>query len=536
MISLSIYTGHNASACVMKDGEILLNWELERFTRIKHDYGYNQDFIDKTLDHCELTMDDIDVILINREPWEGPLRQAPWKVPTVVEKESVKFTIDGKEAHVINHHLCHVASAYYTSKFSTATIITYDAGANYSRFSYAEARENKITLFKAQLTNRDSSPIDAGAKDVASWWSGITMNNYRMPRIHEVDPGSGAGKIMALAAYGKTNPNLEKKLEKDFELGHQAHYTDWWQKCAYNDDQDLSDTTSEISQNVAAALQSITQKELSKQYQHIYEKHPNENLCIAGGIALNCVANSEVKSNFKNLHCPPFPNDTGQAIGMALYHWHHILDNPKLNDFFVPYLGPEYKDEEVLDLLKEYDYEPVTVENLTEVLCNRDVVCVARGRSESGPRALGHRSILCVPDTKYGRDYLNEKIKKREWYRPYAPIILDHAVEEVLEQQVASPYMTMSATIKEEWRERLDAVNHVDNSTRPQVIKYEQEPFIYEVLERVYEKTGIPVLLNTSFNLQEPIVETPQEALKTFTEFGLDYLVLHNYLVKRKGL
>ena len=375
---------------------------------------------------------------------------------------------------------------------------------------------------------------NTSAKNVAGWWSGLTMNNYRMPRIHEVDPGSGAGKIMALAAYGKTNLNLEEKLEKDLELGHQAHYTDKWHGCAYNDDQDLSDTTSEISQNVSAALQSITEKELSKQYQHIYEKRPNENLCIAGGVALNCVANTEVKSNFKNLHCPPFPNDTGQAIGMALYHWHHMLDNPKLNDFFMPYLGPEYKDEEVLDLLKGYDYEPVTVENLTEVLCNRDVVCVARGRSESGPRALGHRSILCVPDTKYGRDYLNEKIKKREWYRPYAPIILDHAVEEVLDQQVTSPYMTTSATIKEEWRERLDAVNHVDNSTRPQVIKYEHEPFIYEVLERVYEKTGIPVLLNTSFNLQEPIVETPQEALKTFAKFGLDYLVLHNYLVKRK--
>ena len=192
MISLSIYTGHNASACVMKDGEILLNWELERFTRIKHDYGYNQAFIDKTLDHCELTMDDIDVVLINREPWEGSLRQPPWKVPSVVEKDSVKFTINGKEAHVINHHLCHVASSYYTSRFSTATIITYDAGGDYSRFSYAEARENKITFFRAQLTAYGSSVIDnTSAKNVAGWWSGLTMNNYRMPRIHEVDPGSG---------------------------------------------------------------------------------------------------------------------------------------------------------------------------------------------------------------------------------------------------------------------------------------------------------------------------------------------------------
>ena len=535
MITLSIYNGHNASACVMKDGEVLLNWELERFTRIKHDYGYNQDFIDKTLEHCELTMDDIDVVLTNGE---CPLRKPPWKVPSAANKESVKFTINGKEAYAINHHLCHVASAYYTSRFSTATIITYDAGADNAHFTCAEARENKITFFSAT----EKAPLGVGSKikNIASWWSGITWNNYRMPRIHKIDPGSGAGKIMALAAYGETDLKLEEKLEFDLEIVHQIHYTDPWHGCAYNDDQDLSDTTSEDSQNVAAALQSITEKEILKIYQRIYEKHPNENLCIAGGIALNCVANTKLTSIFKNLHCPPFPNDCGCAIGMALYHWHHMLNNPKLNDFFLPYLGPEYKDEEILDLLKDkqlqqyIDYEPVTVENLTEVLCNRSVVCVARGRSESGPRALGHRSILCVPDTKYGRDYLNEKIKKREWYRPYAPIILEHAVEEVLDQKVVSPYMTMNATIKEEWRERLAAVNHIDNSTRPQVIKYEHEPFIYEVLESVYERTGIPVLLNTSFNLQEPIVETPHEALKTFAKFGLDYLVLHNYLVKRK--
>ena len=536
MITLSLYNGHNAAACVMKDGEILLNWELERFSRIKHDYGFNQAFLNKTLDHCGLTMtwgprnsdltiDDIDVIITNSQDFG---RGTQWGVPSTAGCREVEFKINGRQSYAINHHLCHVASSYYTSSFSTATIITHDAGGDIAsdgssaNLSWAEARGNKITNFGTERVK----------KNIGGWWSGITMNNYRMPRLHAWDPGSGAGKIMALAAYGKTDPQLETKLETDLKLGRQDHYTDP-HGVAFNNDQDLSDTSSAISQNVAAALQSHTEREISGIYKRIYDQHPNENLCIAGGIALNCVANTAVTSSFTNLHCPPFPNDTGLAVGMALYHWHHMLDNPKSNDFFLPYLGPEYKDEEVFELLKGYDYEPVTVENLTDVLCNRDVVCVARGRSESGPRALGHRSILCVPDSKYGRDYLNEKIKKREWYRPYAPIILDHAVDEILDQKVVSPYMTMSATIKEEWRERLDAVNHVDNTTRPQVLRYEHEPFIYEVLERVYERTGIPVLLNTSFNLQEPIVETPQEALKTFAKFGLDYLVLHNYLVKR---
>ena len=511
MITLSLYNGHNAAACIMKDGEILLNWELERFSRIKHDYGYHPTFIDKTLDHCGLTMNDIDVLLTNA-CFRGTM--PPWEVPSTGGKREIEFKAIGKQAYALNHHLCHAASAYYTSGFSSATIITQDAGGDAENFSWAEARGNKITEYGPEKLQ----------KNLAAWWSSITMKNYRMPPLHEWDPGSGAGKLMAFAAYGKTNPQLETQL--DVECTPEG--------LAFNNDQDLSDTSSEISQNLAAALQSVTEKEISKIYKRIYEEHPNENLCIAGGIALNCVANTKVTSSFKNLHCPPFPNDSGLAVGMALYHWHHILDNPKSNDFFLPYLGPEYKDEEVLDLLKGYDYEPVTPKNLADVLCNRDVVCVARGRSESGPRALGHRSILCVPDSKYGRNYLNAMIKKREWYRPYAPIILDHAVDEILDQNVVSPYMNMSATIKEEWRERLDAVNHVDNSTRPQVIKYEHEPFIYKTLKMVYGRTGIPVLLNTSFNLQEPIVETPLEALNTFEKFGLDYLVLHNYLVKRK--
>jgi carbamoyltransferase len=245
-----------------------------------------------------------------------------------------------------------------------------------------------------------------------------------------------------------------------------------------------------------------------------------------------------VKSKFKNIHCPPFPNDTGLAVGMGLYHWHHIHNIPKMipNRLFNPYLGPEYKKEETLDLLEKskYSYKELTIEDLTEVLLSRAVICVAKGRSESGPRALGHRSIMCIPDTEYGRDYLNDRIKKREWYRPYAPIILDKYVDQVLEDYLpVSPYMSTSGIIKEEWRERLDAVNHVDNSTRPQIITEEQEPFIYKLIENIYDKTGIPVLLNTSFNMQEPIVETPEQALNTFAKFDIDYLVLHDWLVKK---
>lgn len=522
MITLSAYNGHNAAICIMKDGEILLNWELERFSRIKHDYGFNQAFLDKSLDYCNLTIDDIDVILTNQQSFG---RKPPWNVPDTKDVNFDSFEINGKRAYAVNHHLCHVASSYFTSPFDSATIITQDGGGDNENFSWARASGNKITHFGTEKV-----------KNIAGWWSGITMNNYRMPRLHAWDPGSGAGKIMALAAYGNTNDDLEQQLERDLLEGAKPHYTDY-HGTAYNNDEDLSDSTSQKSKDVAAALQSLTEKEVGKIYDRILDRNPNDNLCIAGGIALNCVANTRVKGKFKNLHCPPFPNDTGLAIGMALWYWHHCLENPKSNQLFSPYLGPEYSDEETLDLLEKtgYNYEELTIDNLADILLRREVICMSKGRSESGPRALGHRSIMCIPDSDHGRDYLNERIKKREWYRPYAPIILDNYAEQILEDyNPVSPYMTTSGTIKPEWRKKLDAVNHVDNSTRPQIITYGQEPFVYQLIEKINAECGIPVLLNTSFNMQEPIVETPQQSLDTFEKFEIKYLALHNYLVSKK--
>ncbi|MDA8918995.1 hypothetical protein N9I08_04580 [Candidatus Pelagibacter sp.] len=533
MITLSMYNGHNAAICVLKDGKILLNWELERFSRIKHDYGFNQDFLDKSLELCNLKFDDLDCIITNKQDYK---RKPPWDVPSTNKEMFVKFKINNKEAYALNHHLCHVSSSYYSSPFDEATIITQDGGGDSENFSVGLAKGNKILNFETKLVT-----------NIAGWWSSITLNNYRMKRIHRWDPGSGAGKIMALAAYGKPDDNIEQLLEDTMKLGPNKKYTDKY-SAAFNHNEDLSDDTSQRSKDVAASLQSKTEKELKKIYDAIFESYPNKNLCLAGGIALNCVANTRVKSNFENLHVPPFPNDTGLAVGMALYHWHHILDKKKETKFFSPYLGPVYTKNENLNAIKKHNslirrflkfekkifYEDSTIEKISDYIAQRKVICMYKGRSESGPRALGHRSIMCVPDSDNGRDYLNFKIKKREWYRPYAPIILDKFADDILEDYIQhSPYMTTSAFIKKNWQKKLDAVNHVDNSTRPQILERENNPFLYELIESVYRKTGIPVLLNTSFNKQEPIVETPENALNTFKKFDIDFLVLNDFIVRK---
>jgi len=521
MLTMGIYNGHNAAICIMQDSKIILNWELERWSRIKHDYGFNGKFLQASLDRLNISWDDIDVILTNRQ--DGG-RAAPWHaiIPSTNVDWHISFLIDGKKAYAVNHHLAHVASAYYTSPFDIATIVTQDGGGDDENFSAAHATDHRIrNYFPGRVMN------------LAGFWSGITLNNYRMPRLHKWDPGSGAGKIMALAAYGETSDELEQQIIDGMNEGMKPHYTDVHSR-AFNNDEDLSDTTKQRSQDVAAALQSLTEKRLKDIYNEVFQNLPSENLCLAGGIALNCVANTRVKSNFKNIHVPPFPNDTGLAVGMCLYHWHHILGNPKSNKLFSPYLGPEYSNQEVTDALENTDfkYKQLDIDEIVNQLCQRKPITIARGRSESGPRALGHRSIVAIPDMENGRDHLNFKIKKREWYRPYAPIIIDKYVDDILEDyNPVSPYMTTSAYIKEEWRARLSAVNHVDNSTRPQIITEEQDPFVYELITKVYNATGIPVLLNTSFNKQEPIVETPEQALNTFRQFDIDFMVLHNYMV-----
>jgi len=503
MIILGLYFGHNAAACIIQDGKVLINWELERFTRIKHDYGYNQEFVDKTLDHCGLTMNDVDHIACN---WHisimryvekhCPEKMCPFPVPDTKHIEYKKFD----KGYAVNHHLAHVAGAYYTSPYNDATIFTWDGGGDSENSSVARGVGNKIHGYTPDKR-----------ENIASMWSGLCFNNYRMPRIHAWDPGSGAGKIMGLASYG--TPNIEIETQLANMQAPEPKYFDPESK-AWNDCQDISDTTQTISQNVAASLQSYTTKKLIQELHNIPQ---HENLCYAGGLALNCIANREIikHTKFNNLHVPPFPNDTGLAIGCALYVWHHILDNPKSNEYFSPYTGPDY------------NIGTPDVDRVAKMLKDGKIICYYEGRSESGPRALGHRSILCDPNIRGIKDKLNDYVKHREWYRPYAPIILSEYVDEYLEDfNRWSPYMQTSAKVKKD----LSGVNHIDNTTRPQILERDHNPILYEIIK----KSGLPAILNTSFNYKEPIVETPNQALTTHINMGhVDALVIGEQIYER---
>lgn len=249
---------------------------------------------------------------------------------------------------------------------------------------------------------------------------------------------------------------------------------------------------------------------------------------LSGGIALNCIASSKAlnESPYKNMHVPPCPNDTGLALGMALFAAHDYSGIPWIPKWFSPYTGPVYN--------HSSNERLATPDSIADLIANNECICIWQQRSECGPRALGHRSIICKADLLNGRSFLNEKVKNREWYRPFAAMIMSEHAASVLEGNYNNAtYMTTSSTIKPEWRNQFSAASHIDNTTRPQIVSDQTDLFMHSILCSVYNKTGIPGVVNTSFNMSEPIVESIDDALKTFKKLPTKHLVLDKYLISK---
>jgi len=439
----------------------------------------------------------------------------------------------------VNHHVAHACSAYFTSPFDNATILIVDARGDDVNFSIFFAQgmqlQKVVSLFRPLNT-----PM---------FWEGVCVNNFKMIRKEGSEiapwshmyPSTGPGKIMALAAYGREDPDIRRQIYADISLPVVLdNMTEQYRfGGTYNWGQDLSDTRSAESQAVAAALQHWTNEDLISAMRLAAKFAPLENLCYAGGRALNCIATSHAftRSPFKRLYVPPFANDAGIAAGVALAAYYASSPAARRPPTpFSPYTGPRYRRDEIDAAVASapgLSTAPVDAARVAELIAAGKIVAMFRQGSEAGPRALGHRSLLARADLPGGRDRLNA-IKRREWYRPFAPIILRERAEEILEQVIdESAYMNTSATIRPEWRERMSAVAHVDFTTRPQLIRRHQEPYVYEIVERVGAATGVPAILNTSFNLQGPIVETPKDAVDCFMCMAVDHLVLDDVLVTR---
>jgi len=524
MIVLGLHYGHDGSACIIKHGKLASAVSSERVTRKKKFHGVTQEVIDYVLEEAGVTFDEIDHIALSDYDTHNShdtLALSKYLTSGTVfgnDVEELYGVLRGKhfKVFVIPHHLAHSAGAYYTSNFDKAWCFSMDSSGYKvpcnSLVAYGEG--NKIT---------------------AKYCPGLMVGWSYAVFTHLLglgNPVHKAGSTMGLASYGTPSDAVVENIEKyvrysycndgdDFE---QKSLELWKEISGTNRAWEQRESSSVAAQNIAASIQYIFEQSILDCVKAI-ENGDTTNLCLSGGSMLNCNANSLIRidTQFKNLHHFPACGDDGIAVGAALYVAHHIFDDPRqhYNTGDVCYLG------KTQETAIEPDYEQIA-----ELLDNGKIVAWFMGRSEYGPRALGHRSILADPRDFHKREILNFVVKNREWFRPFAPMVLEEDCSEWFDFDGASPYMLYTAQVK---RPRdIPAITHIDGTARMQTVNESTNLEIYKLLKEFKKRTGVPVLINTSLNgRDEPILETVDDALKFFETSAVDAIVINGKLIKK---
>ena len=461
---LGLHFGHDGSVCLVKDGRLECSIATERISRIKKDRAFTDDVIDYVLNESNLTLDDIDCVAL------GDFNQQIFGNKYITDT----FEIKGKKikSYIIDHHLAHCASVYYTSSFKDSYCFSMDC-------SMGKVQANSLVAY-----GKDNKLIAeyCPQKMVGVLYGEVTEKLGLGSALHK------AGTTMGLASYGKP-----------FEF-------DWK---SYSDE-------IKHKMDVAATVQQVLEQVSLEVVNDLEDK--TENLCLSGGSFLNCNSNSNIvkESKFKNFHIYPACGDDGTSVGAALYVAHHILNEPR----------HDYKQKDLCYTGKEYDIDTPDYDQIAQELSNGKIIGWFQGKSEYGPRALGNRSILADPRNPHTRDIINHVVKKREWFRPFAPVVLEEYYQDWFDFPIPSPYMLYTAQVKQP--EKIPAVTHVDGSARFQTINEETNPHYYNLVKAFYKLTGVPVLLNTSLNGNgEPMLETPEEAINFFKNSHLDMMFIN---------
>jgi carbamoyltransferase len=548
---------HDSAACLIKNGIPIAAAEEERFTRIKHDNNFPENAIKFCLKYAKISPNDLDFVVFYEKPMlklerilqmvvENYPRSFPlfyeaipsWaneklRLPGILRK---KFGYKGKVLFV-KHHASHASSAFFPSPFKEAAIITIDALGEYTTTAIHYGIENKIkTLKEIHFPNS----LGLFYSTITSYL-GFKVNNDEY-------------KVMALASYGK--PRYYKDFKKIIDVKPDGSFKLNTKYFTFiKKDRMFSDKLEEKfgparkpdepiqkkHMDIAATLQKITEEIVLKIAKHAYELTKCENLCIAGGVGFNSVANGKIlKENiFKNIFVQPAAGDAGGALGAALYVYNQVLNNKRNYVMKDVYLGPEFSNKEIESFLNKNsaDYEKLSdselVKEVANLLAEGKSVGWFQGRMEFSYRALGNRSILADPSNPEMREKVG-KIKKREWFRPFAPTILFERIDEYYTPPYEAPFMIITFDVKEKKKKDLIAVLHVDGTTRPQSLRKEVNERYYKLIKEFEKIKGIPALLNTSFNRKgEPIVCKPEEAYRDLVETPMDYLVLGNFLIKK---
>ena len=582
---------HDSAACILKDGEIIAAAQEERFTRKKHDPSYPHQAIDFVLNYSKLKLSEVDQIIFFEKPFlkferllETYVAFAPRgflsfsKAMPIWIKEKLfqkNYLFNKLKLHDINyksdkniffsdHHLSHAASAFFPSPFEEAVVLTADGVGEWATTTVAVGNKNNLKIKKEIHFPHSLGLLYSSF----TYYTGFKVN-------------SGEYKLMGLAPYG--NPIYENKIKKIIDIKDDGTFrldqkyfnyatgltmtNENFNNLFGREPRDpKKENITQFHMDIASSIQKVTEEIMIKLAKSIRLEYNIKNLCLAGGVALNCVANGKILKEkiFDNIWIQPAAGDAGGSLGAALALWH--IENEKerkinINDNMKgSYLGNEFSQNQIENELSEigakfetFKYEQV-IDKTSNYLMEEKAIGWFQGRMEFGPRALGGRSILGDPRSDKMQKNLNLKVKYRESFRPFAPSILKEDLSEWFELNVQSPYMLLVADIKPEKkikmtekqeklfgidklnvkRSKIPAVTHVDYSARVQTVDQNTNKNYYDLIKKFKDKSGCPVVVNTSFNVRgEPIVNTPTDAFKCFMGTELDYLVIGNCILDK---
>lgn len=577
---------HDSAACLIRDGKIISAAQEERFTRNKHDFSFPKNAIWYCLDNSGIKGKDLDFVSFYDKPFlkfsrilETYLSYAPFGIQQFIkaiplwikQKLWIKEIIIKElsfEGNIIfpEHHESHAASAFFSSPFQKAAFLTIDGVGEWATASYGLGKDNEIHIL-AELNFPHSLGLLYSA---FTYYIGFKVN-------------SGEYKMMGLAPYGEPKYKdlilselMDLKDDGSFKLN--MKYFNYctgltmtnsrFEKLFGGPPRKPESQFTQRYMDLACSVQKVTEEVMLRMALHVHKKTKCDNLCLAGGVALNCVSNGRIlrEGPFKSIWIQPAAGDAGGALGAALFTWYQYLENKRTvngkNDFQQgSYLGPKFENNYIVNYLKRNNIsyiklnEEQILDKISDLIADQKVIGWFQGRMEFGPRALGNRSIIGDARSPEMQEKMNLKIKFRESFRPFAPAVLKEKVSNYFEIECESPYMLLVAPVKKDIRKEISdkeekifglnnlkiirssvpAITHVDYSARIQTINKKNNPLFYKMIAKFDEKYGCPIIINTSFNIRgEPIVCTPHDAYLCFMHTNMDYLIMGNFLIEKK--
>jgi carbamoyltransferase len=532
-----LWSGHDCSFCILEDGMPTIHAELERYIREKEPVGDSISFL-KEYDFDEFNNIKYFASCFPTSKLEN-YQESYNELKNVIQKNNGKLFFVG-------HHEAHAANAFFSSNFNDAVIVTIDGGGVES----PEGFVTSLTVFtgKDNKINREVT-TNVHQINVGGLWTRATRYIFNLqsgwPRGHQ------AGTVMAMAAMGDPERFKDEflvMLSRDLQIASMKP-TDQPKGPNVGTDPDhpylhkwrmIADQSEQNRFDLAASLQSATEEYLKNIFDQILDKFPNKKyLCLSGGVTLNSVFTGKLLEWYENrldgVYVTPTPHDGGLSIGATQYVWHQILDNPRISwsDHCSPYLGEIYSKKDIEKAIEsnsdKIKSETASIDMIVDLLDDQKIVSVFSKGSESGRRALGNRSILADPRSSSMKDMINEKVKHRQWFRPFAPSILAEEACNWFKQDIESPYMSFVVDFKDEVKDKVPAVVHLNGTARLQTVTKNNNEAYYNLLKKWHKKSGVPILLNTSFNDREPICETPDHAIDCFLRTNIDYLYFADY-------